>query len=177
VTADAILPRILVSPASPDGTRGFVRAGTMAVPCALGRTGVSQWKREGDGATPAGSFTLRAVLYRADRVPRPWTHLPVTAIHEDSGWCDDPNDRAYNRPVRLPFAAGHERLWRDDHLYDLVVVIDYNLSPVRRGAGSAIFLHIATKEFAPTAGCVAVSRETMFRLLPHLGPQTTIEIG
>lgn len=176
MTADAILSRILVSPASGDRTRGFVLAGTMAAPCALGRTGVSPWKREGDGATPMGSLRLRAVLYRADRVPRPRTHLPVTAIHQDSGWCDDPNDRAYNCPVRLPFAASHERMWRDDRLYDVVVVIDYNLSPVRRGAGSAIFLHLARADFIPTEGCVAVSPETMRRLLPHLGPHTTIEI-
>jgi L,D-peptidoglycan transpeptidase YkuD (ErfK/YbiS/YcfS/YnhG family) len=177
VSADAILPRILVCPASTYMTRGFVLAGTMQTPCALGRAGIRSAKREGDGATPMGSFRLRAVLYRADRMPLPRTHLPVTAISEDSGWCDDPNDRAYNRPVRLPFAASHERLWRDDHLYDLVVVIDFNLSPSRRGAGSAIFLHLARADFAPTAGCVAVSRESMLRLLPHLGPQTTIEIG
>jgi L,D-peptidoglycan transpeptidase YkuD (ErfK/YbiS/YcfS/YnhG family) len=177
VTADAIRPRILVCPATSDRTRGFVLAGTIEAPCALGRAGTRSTKREGDGATPMGSFRLRAVLYRADRLPRPRTHLPVTAVHKDSGWCDDPNDRAYNRPVRLPFAAGHEHLWREDHLYDVIVVIDYNLAPVRRGAGSAIFLHLAREDFAPTEGCVAVSRETMLRLLPHLAPQTTIEIG
>ena len=144
--------------------------------CALGRTGIGQRKREGDGATPAGSFRLVAVLYRADRVRRPRTALPVTAIDPDSGWSDDPADRAYNQPVRLPYAASHERLWRADRLYDVVVVLDYNLSPAIPDAGSAIFLHIARENFAPTDGCVAIAPETMRRLLPRLGPRTRIVI-
>ncbi len=154
----------------------MILAGGLAARCALGRTGIGPRKREGDGATPAGSFCLVAVLYRPDRVQRPRTALPVTAIDPDSGWCDDPADSAYNQPVRLPYPASHERLWRTDHLYDVVVVLDYNLRPAIPGAGSAIFLHIARENFAPTKGCVAIAPETMRHLLPRLGPRTRIAI-
>jgi L,D-peptidoglycan transpeptidase YkuD (ErfK/YbiS/YcfS/YnhG family) len=170
LSAAATLPRLLVLP------NGTLTAGPLHARCAVGRAGIASHKREGDGATPRGRFRLLAVLYRPDRLPRPKTHLPLTAIRPDSGWCDDPGSPAYNQPVRLPFAANHEELWRSDHLYDVVVVIDYNTRPAIPGAGSAIFLHLATPDYAPTAGCVAVSRETMQRLLPKLGPATLIDI-
>jgi L,D-peptidoglycan transpeptidase YkuD (ErfK/YbiS/YcfS/YnhG family) len=170
LSAAATLPRLLVLP------NGTVHAGQIHARCALGRTGVTSHKREGDGGTPQGRFRLLAALYRPDRIARPKTHLPLTAIRPSSGWCDDPADRAYNQPVTLPFAAGHEELWRQDHLYDVVIVLDYNIKPAVPGAGSAIFLHLATPDFRPTAGCVAVSLETMRRLLPRLGPETVIDI-
>ena len=172
----AALPRLLVVSSCGDRRRGFLRVGAGLVPCALGRAGIRSAKREGDGATPRGPLHPVAVLYRADRGPRPRTALPVGAIRPDSGWCDDPADRAYNQPVRLPFAAHHERLWREDRLYDVVVVLDYNMHPVRRGAGSAIFLHIAGDAFAPTAGCIAVTAPVMRRLLARIGPRTVIRI-
>lgn len=160
-----------------DRRRGVLAAGGLRVPCALGRSGIRRDKHEGDGATPAGAFRLVAVLYRADRVRRPRTALPATALRPDSGWCDDPADRRYNRPVRLPCAASHERLWRDDHLYDLVVVIDHNLARPVRGAGSAVFLHLAAPDFAPTAGCVAITAAAMRRLLARCGPRSRVTIG
>lgn len=157
-------------------SRGFIVAGGLTAPCALGRSGVRAAKREGDGATPAGAFRLVAALYRSDRGARPATRLPLSEIRPDSGWCDDPADRNYNRPVRLPYAASHERLWREDRLYDVVVILDHNLDPVRKGAGSAIFLHIAGQGFTPTEGCVAVSPETMRRLLVRCDASTVIDI-
>ena len=157
--------------------QGMIRASSLMAPCALGRSGISRHKREGDGATPAGAFRLVAAYYRPDRVPRPQTALPVVPLHSGLGWCDDPADRNYNRPVGLPYPGRHERMWRDDHLYDIVVVVDFNLDPVRRGAGSAIFLHLARPDFAATEGCVAVNLETMRRLLAGAGPATTIAIG
>jgi L,D-peptidoglycan transpeptidase YkuD (ErfK/YbiS/YcfS/YnhG family) len=156
--------------------RGLLRAGTVTLPCALGRTGVTHMKREGDGATPAGTLRLVSLLYRADRGPRPATLLPAEAIRPGDGWCDDPASRAYNRPVRLPFAASHEDLWRADGLYDLVVVLDWNLARPQPGRGSAIFFHLAAADLAPTAGCIAIGKEAMRRLLPHLGPETVIEV-
>ena len=175
MTAGAPLARIDVVAAH--GTaHGVLSAAGIFVRCALGRAGVTPWKREGDGATPAGSFHPVALLYRPDRVARPRTGLPVTAIDPDAGWCDDPADRAYNRPVRLPYAGSHERLWRSDRLYDLVIVLDYNLAPAIAGKGSAIFLHLARDDFAPTAGCVAVSPAAMARLVPRLAPSTAIII-
>ena len=158
-------------------SHGLLVVGGATVPCALGRTGLTAAKREGDGGTPRGTYRLTAVLYRPDRGPRPRSGLPVVPIAPNSGWCDDPNDRAYNQPVELPHPASAERLWRNDRLYDLVVVIDYNLKPARKRAGSAIFLHIVAPDFLATAGCVAISLAAMRRLLPRLGPATTIRLA
>lgn len=169
--------RIRVSATAGNRRRGVLAAGGLWAACALGRSGITGRKREGDGATPAGRFRLVAVLYRPDRVRRPRTRLPAAPIRPDSGWCDDPGDRRYNRPVRLPHRASHERLWRDDHLYDLLVVIDHNLVQPVRGAGSAVFLHLAAPGFTPTAGCVAVSETTMRRLLARCGRSSILLIG
>ncbi len=168
--------RIVVASTGPDRSRGLLVAGGLVAPCALGRGGIGRLKREGDGVTPIGRFGLVSVLYRPDRLRRPDTALPVAAIRRESGWCDDPQDRHYNRPVRLPFAASHEALWRSDHLYDLLVVLDFNLLRPRRGAGSAIFLHLAAPGFTPTAGCVAVTEQIMRRILARAGPGTVIDI-
>lgn len=157
-------------------TVGMLAAGGMRVPCALGRAGIVRAKREGDGGTPVGVHRLVGVLYRADRVRRPVTRLPVVSIRRDDGWCDDPADGRYNRPVRLPVAASHERLWRDDGLYDLVGILGYNLARPVAGRGSAIFLHLAAPGFAATAGCVAVELEAMRRLLLFADPETVIVI-
>ncbi|MBI1208823.1 MAG: L,D-transpeptidase family protein [Azospirillum sp.] len=133
--------------------------------CVLGRSGLSSDKREGDGATPVGRFPLRRVLFRADRLVRPVTRLAVAAIAPDDGWCDDPNDPRYNQRIGLPDAASHERMWRDDGLYDVVVVLGHNDAPVIAGAGSAIFLHVTSPDRAPTAGCVAVALPDLLALL------------
>jgi L,D-peptidoglycan transpeptidase YkuD (ErfK/YbiS/YcfS/YnhG family) len=141
-----------------------------------GRAGVKADKREGDGATPSGTFPLVSVLYRKDRIARPTSHLPVRPLAPNDGWVDAPADARYNRPVELPYPASAEEMWRDDDLYDVVVVIGYNMEPVIPGAGSAIFLHVATPDFAPTAGCVAVSKEVLIGLIALLGPGSMITI-
>lgn len=141
-----------------------------------GRTGVTDDKREGDGASPAGCFPLIAAFYRADRVERPRTGLPIRPLAPDDGWVDDPADPQYNRCVTLPYAASHEDMWRVDPLYDVVVVIGYNSNPVIPGRGSAIFLHVAQPDFSPTAGCIAVDLTALIELLPRLGPRSTITI-
>lgn len=135
--------------------------------CALGKGGVrpAAEKREGDGATPAAAMPLRRVLYRADRGPPPRSALPVEPLAPSDGWCDDPADGAYNRPVQLPFAGSHERLWRDDALYDVIGVLGWNDAPVERGRGSAIFLHVARQDFAPTEGCLALTLGDLRALL------------
>ena len=133
--------------------------------CAVGRGGIRRDKREGDGATPAGCWLLRRLLYRADRLSPPKTKLPTRALAKTDGWCDDPADPYYNRPVTRPYAASHEALWRDDGLYDLVVVLGHNDDPPRPGAGSAIFLHVARPDYGPTAGCVALRRDDLLAVL------------
>ncbi len=138
--------------------------------CALGHGGVRIDKQEGDGATPAGRFPLRRVLYRPDRLSAPTTLLPVAALALADGWCDDPGDPQYNRPVRLPYAARHEELWRTDALYDVIVVIGYNDAPVVPGRGSAIFLHLASADYRPTQGCVALALPDLVEILAEVGP-------
>ncbi len=148
------------------------------VRCALGRAGViaAKRKREGDGASPLGVWPILRVLYRADRGPAPTTRLPVSAILEDDGWCDAPGDPAYNRPVRLPYPASCERMWRDDEVYDIVCVLGHN-DPPRAGFGSAIFLHCARPDYQPTAGCIALARADLEALLALAGPGASIEIA
>jgi L,D-peptidoglycan transpeptidase YkuD (ErfK/YbiS/YcfS/YnhG family) len=157
-------------------TRGTLRFGSQRFPCALGRSGCTARKREGDGATPIGQWRIRAILYRPDRVLRPRTALPVRAIRRRDGWCDAAADRNYNRPVRLPYPASAERLWREDALYDLLVVLDYNERPRARGRGSAIFMHVAKLGYAPTEGCIALARPHLARLLEHLSSRATVRI-
>jgi L,D-peptidoglycan transpeptidase YkuD (ErfK/YbiS/YcfS/YnhG family) len=133
--------------------------------CAVGRAGVLDEKREGDGATPAGRFPLRRVLYRADRLPTPTGVVPADRLAPDDGWCDDPTDAAYNRQVKLPYGGRHERLWRDDGLYDVIVVIGHNDDPVVPDHGSAVFLHVAGPGYPPTDGCVALALRDLLELL------------
>jgi L,D-peptidoglycan transpeptidase YkuD (ErfK/YbiS/YcfS/YnhG family) len=170
------LPVIRVFRSPLDHRKGRLVAGSLALPCALGRAGTSRHKREGDGATPVARLDVLQAFYRADRGPRPRTALPVRPIRPADGWCDDPADRRYNRPVRLPCRSSHEAMWRDDPLYDIVLDLAWNRGPIRRGRGSAIFLHIAGPGFEPTAGCVAVDRRAVRRLLAAIGPRTRIEI-
>ncbi|WP_305986721.1 L,D-transpeptidase [Roseibium sp. MMSF_3544] len=163
--------------ASPrERTRGILRLGSITVPCALGRSGIVTRKKEGDGATPAGTFELIHVYYRPDKGLPPKTKLPAEPLTPLSGWCDDPGHRLYNRPVTLPFPAGHEKMWRDDRLYDVVVVLDCNMFPAVKGKGSAIFFHIARETYSPTEGCVAVSPEHMQLLLEMTGPGARMSI-
>jgi len=149
---------------------------TTKVRCAIGRGGVSADKMEGDGATPIGTFPLRRVLYRADRLEPPQSGLAVRALGADDGWCDEPTNAFYNRPVRLPFPAGHEVLWRDDNVYDVIVELGYNDDPVRPDLGSAIFMHVARPGYDPTEGCVALALEDLLDLLRHCDDQTVLSV-
>jgi L,D-peptidoglycan transpeptidase YkuD (ErfK/YbiS/YcfS/YnhG family) len=134
--------------------------------CALGAGGVTDAKREGDKATPTGCFALRRLLFRADRLARPQTGLgAVSALDPADGWCDAPDDANYNRLVRHPYGASAERLWRDDGLYDVIVVLGHNDDPVVAGAGSAVFLHVARPDYGPTEGCVALALDDLLAVL------------
>jgi L,D-peptidoglycan transpeptidase YkuD (ErfK/YbiS/YcfS/YnhG family) len=145
-------------------------------PAALGRAGIRALKREGDGGTPLGRFPVRQVLYRADRMPRPRTQLKVRAIRDHDGWCDDPADRNYNRLITLPSRRSAEGLKREDHLYDLVLVLGYNDRPLVRGKGSAIFVHLARLGFSATDGCIALTRHDLTMLLAELRRGSSIWI-
>ena len=152
--------------------------GDLTAPCLVGQAGIvgADSKREGDGATPAGAWRLREVLYRPDRVTLPRTALEAEAIRKEHGWCDDPAEAAYNRRVTLPFAGSHEELWRGDHAYDVLIPLGYNDDPPVPGRGSAIFLHCIGDNRDFTEGCVAIALESMMDLLPILEPGSTIRI-
>lgn len=158
--------------ARPGATVGRLLAGREGRPfaCALGRAGIvpAAAKREGDGATPAATLPLRRLLFRADRLARPAAAVPVEPLAPGEGWCDDASDPAYNRPVPLPFAPSHERLWREDALYDLVGVLGWNDDPPVPGRGSAIFLHLARPGLGPTEGCIALPLPDLLAVLPGL---------
>jgi L,D-peptidoglycan transpeptidase YkuD (ErfK/YbiS/YcfS/YnhG family) len=143
---------------------------------AVGRTGVAAVKKEGDGATPAGSYPLVSGFYRADRMTLPPSGLPMRALSPRDAWVDDPTDPNYNRLAALPYPAHSEPMWLDEAVYDLLVVIGYNMGPVVPGAGSAIFLHVARPDFSPTAGCIAVAPDVLIHLMPFLGPGSMIAI-
>ncbi len=146
--------------------------------CALGRGGViaAADKREGDGATPLGVWPMLRALYRPDRGAALVTALPVATISPQDGWCDDVGDRAYNRPVSLPYPGRCERMWREDGLYDIVVVLAHNDDPPVPGLGSAIFLHCASPAFQTTEGCVALARSELEALLALAGPGDGLEV-
>jgi L,D-peptidoglycan transpeptidase YkuD (ErfK/YbiS/YcfS/YnhG family) len=174
---DAPLSLIRIRASAGNSRRGWLVAGASAIPVALGRGGILANKREGDGGTPRGIFHPRQLWWRADRHPRPRTHLPVRAIGPEDAWCEDPADRHYNRPIRLGKKAPGDRLTRKDHLYDFIVEIDHNTRPRVAGRGSAVFLHLARENFGPTAGCVSMTKSAMLQLLRRLGPETKIVIG
>lgn len=170
------LPRIDVWSRPGDRRRGWITAGTLRIAVALGRGGIAADKREGDGATPAGRFRPLRLWWRNDRLPRPRTLLPVRPITPADGWCEDPGDRRYNQPIRLRPGAPGDRLARKDALYDIIVEIDHNTRPRIAGRGSAVFIHVARPGFGPTAGCVAMPRPALQRLIRRLGPNTQIVI-
>jgi L,D-peptidoglycan transpeptidase YkuD (ErfK/YbiS/YcfS/YnhG family) len=159
---------VLVRRAPGRGTEARVALAHGVRPAAFGRGGIRALKREGDGATPLGRFPVRQVLYRGDRMIRPRTLLPLRAIRPDDGWCEDPADRNYNRLVALSPRSNADRLKREDHLYDLVLVLGYNDRPRVKGRGSAIFVHLARPGLTPTAGCIALSRHDLLMLLAQM---------
>ncbi len=143
------------------GTQAVLRMGGLALPVVLGAAGTRVDKVEGDKATPTGLLRLRRVLYRADRGPAPACAVPREPLAPDDGWCDDPSHADYNTLVQLPHLARHERLWREDGLYDLLGVLGWNDDPVVRDRGSAIFLHVAHPDGRPTEGCVALAPDAL----------------
>ena len=168
--------QLIVRGRSARATVGTIACGNLHFPCTLGWSGRSASKREGDGATPIGAFALREAFYRADRLVRPRSRLPLKPLRMADGWCDDPPDRNYNRHVRHPYPATAEQLWRDDHLYDVVVVVDHNKCPRVRGRGSAVFLHVARPGMTPTAGCVGLRLPHLLRLLERISGRSVLRI-
>ncbi|MGA8613338.1 MAG: L,D-transpeptidase family protein [Xanthobacteraceae bacterium] len=167
---------IRVSPRPSRRSLGWLFAGPLTIPVALGRSGIRADKREGDGGTPGGSFRPLRLWWRADRLIRPRTFLPVRRIGTADAWCEDPADRGYNRPLRRSATEPGDRLRRDDHLYDLIIEIDHNTRPRVAGRGSAVFIHVARDSYGPTAGCISLNRRDLKILLARIAPKTRIKI-
>ena len=155
-------------------SRGIMIAGNRHFSCALGRNGLTHLKREGDGATPVGRFQILRGYYRADRRRACASGTGLERITADQGWCDAPGDRNYNRSVKLPYRRSHEKMWRKDRLYDFCLVLDQNYSKRMRGLGSAIFIHLATDDYRPTEGCIAIKPSDMRWLLGDIGANTNL---
>jgi L,D-peptidoglycan transpeptidase YkuD (ErfK/YbiS/YcfS/YnhG family) len=167
--------RVRASPCN--RARGWLAAGGLRIPCALGPAGIVRRKREGDGGTPAGRFALLWAFFRPDRSRPAAGGVPMRPLRRDARWCEDPRSACYNRPVRLPCAFAVDSMWRADDLYDLTIVLDQNFTRRRKGGGSAIFFHLARPGLTPTAGCVAIRAADMRRLLPRLSRRAIMAIG
>jgi L,D-peptidoglycan transpeptidase YkuD (ErfK/YbiS/YcfS/YnhG family) len=170
------LGTISVSPRPGRRSQGWLRAGSRVVPVALGRAGVKADKREGDGGTPRGCYHPVALWWRADRLRRPQTLLPARRIGRADAWCEDPTDRRYNRNFQRSANEPGDRLWRGDHLYDLLLALDHNARPRVAGRGSAVFIHVARSGLAPTAGCIALRLRDLRLLVGRISSKTRIVI-
>jgi L,D-peptidoglycan transpeptidase YkuD (ErfK/YbiS/YcfS/YnhG family) len=177
MTMSSSLSLLRVRALAGNRARGWLTAGPFRIPCALGPSGIVRLKREGDKGTPAGRFRILWGYCRPDRVRLRAAGAPLKAMRRDQGWCENPESPRYNRPVRLPSADCTDRMWRDDHLYDLTFVLDQNFSRRSKGRGSAIFFHLARPGLTPTAGCVAISAADMLKLAPRLARGAIMAIG
>src|ERR1700761_9543315 len=176
VLPEILPPILMVQVDSADSALGWATLGKRRWRCVVGAGGVREDKVEGDGATPVGEFPLRRIYYRNDRLVLPKTVLPARPISEHDGWCDDPRTGTYNRLVRIPNDWSHEKMWREDGLYDLVVVVGYNDDPPEGEWGSAIFLHVAREDYSPTRGCVAFAPGDLMELVTLIGLETRLSV-
>lgn len=147
---------------------GVLRFKNLKFKCALGKSGIGKKRTEGDNITPKGSYKLLGLFYRSDRIPNFKTILKKKKINKKLGWCDDVNNKNYNKLIKLPCNFSHEKLYRKDNVYDLVVPINYNTNKIARGKGSAIFLHVAKKNYSPTKGCIALKKKDLILLLKKI---------
>ena len=146
------------------------------IKCSIGKRGITSKKKEGDHKTPSGEFTLKSIFYRKDRIKKIKSKLNKIAIKNNMGWCDDPNSKYYNKKINFPFSFSAEKLWLKDNIYDLIIVINYNLKPVIKNKGSAIFMHISKKNYKPTKGCIAITKNNLILLISKINKRTKIKI-
>ncbi len=158
--------------------RGFyIPSLDISLKCALGKDGLTFQKIEGDGASPIGIWKILRVLYRKDKGTKPKCAFPISEITKSDGWCDEGEHFSYNQQVTLPFDGSHECLWRDDDVYDIIVILNHNTTPTIANGGSAIFMHIARKNYSPTEGCVALNRQDLERVLQEAKLGDAIEFS
>jgi len=155
---------------------GYLKYKNFEFQCALGESGIKEKIKEGDNVTPKGIFKITRIYYRPDRIKKIISPINIIKIKKNMGWCDDPTSNSYNKEIKLPTKFGYEKLYRKDHIYDLIAVISYNVNPVIKGKGSAIFLHIAKKKFSPTQGCIALKKKDLLFLLSKISKNIKIRI-
>ena len=155
---------------------GYLEYKNLKFRCALGKAGIKKKKKEGDNITPEGTFKIIRVYYRRDKIKNISTLIKKKEIKKKIGWCDDPVSSVYNKEIKLPSKFSHEKLYRKDNLYDLILVLNYNINPIIKNKGSAIFIHIAKKNYEPTAGCIALKKKDLLKLLKNIKKNTKIKI-
>ena len=148
----------------------------LKVKCTIGKKGIGYKKKEGDLITPIGQFKIKYILYRKDRV-KISTKLKKRVIRKNMGWCDDPKSSRYNKLIKLPYDYNHEKLYKNENIYDIVLVLNYNMSPVKKNKGSAIFIHVAKNNFKRTEGCVAIKKLSLIKLIKKISPYTKVKIS
>ena len=146
------------------------------IKCSIGKRGITVKKIEGDNKTPAGRFKFKSIFYRKDRVPKIKTILQKIVIRKNMGWCDDVNSNFYNKLIKFPFSKSAEKFWIKDNIYDVIIILNYNMNPILKNKGSAIFLHVAKKNYTPTKGCIAISKKDMYFLISKINTKTKLII-
>ena len=156
---------------------GYLKYKNLKFQCALGKAGIKNKKMEGDNITPKGIFEIIKMYYRADKIKDIRTSIKKIKIKKNMGWCDDPNSRFYNKQIKLPTKFSHEKLYRNDNLYDLILVLNYNTNPIIKNKGSAIFLHIAKNSYKKTKGCIALKKKHLIKIISKIKKNTKIKIN
>ena len=154
----------------------FISYNNYKAKCAVGKRGISIKKKEGDFITPKGTFKIREIFYRKDRVQNLITRLKKTVIRKNMGWCDDPKSKKYNKLIYFPFKHSAEKLYRRENIYDIILVLNFNMNPVKKNKGSAIFIHVAKKNFQPTQGCIALNKSELIKLVKSIKKNTAVKI-
>ena len=146
------------------------------VKCALGKRGIGNKRKEGDFITPKGLYKIKYILYRKDRVSKIKTKFNKVILKKNMGWCDDPKSSRYNKLIRTPFNYNYEKLYRKNNIYDIILVLNYNMNPIQKGKGSAIFIHIAKKNYKKTEGCIAIKKKDLLKILKVIEVKTKVKI-
>jgi L,D-peptidoglycan transpeptidase YkuD (ErfK/YbiS/YcfS/YnhG family) len=155
---------------------GFLKYKNLKVRCALGKAGIKKKNKEGDNITPRGNYKIVDIYYRKDRIKKIFSKFKIIQIKKNMGWCDDPKSKKYNQLIRLPSKNTHEKLFRKDSIYDLIIVLDFNTNPIIKNKGSAIFVHVAKPKYKKTAGCVALKKNHLIELIKTINKRTKISI-
>ena len=155
---------------------GYLKYKDLKFRCSLGKAGIGKKEKEGDKITPKGTYKIVKIYYRNDRVKKIFSDFKLFKIKKNMGWCDDPKSKKYNRLVKLPSKYGYEELHRKDNIYDLVLILNYNLKPIIKNKGSAIFIHISRKDYQPTKGCIGLAKKNLLELIQSIKKEEKIKI-